>query len=331
MTPTPESIIQVENLEKQYRGSAEKAIGGVSFDVRRGEIFGLLGPNGAGKTTTIGVLTTRVRPTAGLARVSGIDVNVDPVGIKLHIAVVPQRSNLDRSLTAIENLTFHAAYFGMPRRERQARAEMFFEQFGLKGREHDKVDKYSGGMAQRLLIARALMHEPDILFLDEPTAALDPQARLFLWDTIETLNGQGLTMVLTTHDMDEAAKLCHRVAIMDRGKILALDTPRRLGSLVPNGTRIELRVRAADLEDERKARLLESVRALRGVNSVEWTATRLQGGEPLLRLYAERGGELAVQAAQILLEDGLELADLHLAEPSLEDVFIHLTGRGLRN
>jgi ABC-2 type transport system ATP-binding protein len=253
------------------------------------------------------------------------------VGIKLHIAVVPQRSNLDRSLTAIENLTFHAAYFGMPRRERQARAEMFFEQFGLKGREHDKVDKYSGGMAQRLLIARALMHEPDILFLDEPTAALDPQARLFLWDTIETLNGQGLTMVLTTHDMDEAAKLCHRVAIMDRGKILALDTPRRLGSLVPNGTRIELRVRAADLEDERKTRLLESVRALRGVNSVEWTATRQQGGEPLLRLYAERGGELAVQAAQILLEDRLELSDLHLAEPSLEDVFIHLTGRGLRN
>jgi ABC-2 type transport system ATP-binding protein len=258
-------------------------------------------------------------------------VLADPVGVKPHIAVVPQRNNLDRALTAIENLTFHAAYFGIPRRERVPRAQELLEGFGLKDRANEKVDKYSGGMAQRLLIARALMHHPDILFLDEPTAGLDPQARLFLWDTIQTLNTRGLTVMLTTHDMDEAAKLCRRVAIMDRGRILALDTPGNLSALVPNGTRIELKVRGKVLAEESKAKVLNAVTALGGVNSADWTVNGRDGGEPLLRLYADRGGELAVKAARILLESGLELIDLHLAEPSLEDVFIHLTGKGLRN
>jgi ABC-2 type transport system ATP-binding protein len=331
MSQDAEPIIEVLNLEKQYGGSPSKAVAGISFGVTQGEIFGLLGPNGAGKTTTIGILTTRVRPTGGAARIAGIDVLADPVGIKPHIAVVPQRNNLDRALTAIENLTFHAAYFGIPRRERYARAQELLEGFGLKDRANEKVDKYSGGMAQRLLIARALMHYPDILFLDEPTAGLDPQARLFLWDTIQMLNTRGLTVMLTTHDMDEAERLCRRVAIMDRGRILALDTPVNLSSLVPNGTRIELKVRAKMLAEEIKAKILNAVMVLGGINSAEWTVSGRDGGEPLLRLYAERGGELAVQAARILLESGLELVDLHLAEPSLEDVFIHLTGKGLRN
>src|SRR3954471_19971964 len=160
MSQDEKPIIEVLNLEKQYGGSSSKAVGGISFGVTPGEIFGLLGPNGAGKTTTIGILTTRVRPTGGTARVAGIDVLADPVGVKPHIAVVPQRNNLDRALTAVENLTFHAAYFGMPRRERYARAEELLEGFGLKERANEKVDKYSGGMAQRLLIARALMHYP---------------------------------------------------------------------------------------------------------------------------------------------------------------------------
>jgi len=188
-----ETIIAVEGLEKQYPRSPVKAVDGISFAVERGEIFGLLGPNGAGKTTTIGVLTTRVLPTGGRAIVTGIDVVQDPVGVKPHIAVVPQRNNLDRSLTAIENLTFHAAYFGMGRRERHERGLSVLKEFGLAERANDKVDKYSGGMAQRLLIARALMHAPQVLFLDEPTTGLDPQARLFLWEMIETLNGNGLT------------------------------------------------------------------------------------------------------------------------------------------
>jgi ABC-2 type transport system ATP-binding protein len=329
MSANIDPIIRVDHVEKQYNGSLVKAVGGVSFDVRRGEIFGLLGPNGAGKTTTIGILTTRVRPTAGSAYIAGIEVMADPVAIKPHIAVVPQRNNLDRALTAIENLTFHAAYFGVPYRERWARAQKLLEDFGLKGREKEKVNNYSGGMAQRLMIARALMHYPDVLFLDEPTAGLDPQARLFLWETIGALNGNGLTVMLTTHDMDEAEKLCHRVAIMDRGQILAMDTPTALSFLVPNGTRIELKVRAAGLTDEVRSRIIEAIKKLNGVNSVDWTKT--PGNEPLLRLYSEHGGELAVKAARVVLEEGLELLDLHLAEPSLEDVFIHLTGKGLRN
>jgi ABC-2 type transport system ATP-binding protein len=361
-----ETIIMVEGLEKQYPRSPVKAVNGINFLVGRGEVFGLLGPNGAGKTTTIGVLTTRVLPTGGRAIIAGVDVVADPVGVKPYIAVVPQRNNLDRSLTAIENLTFHAAYFGIPRNERTRRAMELLKQFGLGERANDKVDKYSGGMAQRLLIARALMHSPRVLFLDEPTTGLDPQARLFLWDMIQTLNQHGLTVFLTTHDMEEAEKLCHRVAIMDHGKILALDTPANLSKLVPAGTRVELRVHYnVTLSEEKKAAILADVRAIDSVTGAEWTMARAQassnaagpppwvlammaGGQgkpaspagampppanedPMLRLYAERGGDVAVKAAQIILNAGLELADLHLAQPSLEDVFIHLTGKGLRD
>jgi len=377
----PETIISVEALEKQYARSPVKAVDGISFAVSRGEVFGLLGPNGAGKTTTIGILTTRVLPTGGRASISGVNVVEDPVGLKPNIAVVPQRNNLDRSLTALENLTFHAAYFGVGRKERLEQAMRVLKEFGLAERAGDKVDRFSGGMAQRLLIARALMHAPQVLFLDEPTTGLDPQARLFLWDMIQTLNHNGLTVFLTTHDMEEAERLCHRVAIMDHGKILALDTVKNLSALVPAGTRVELRIRTeagSVLSEEKKALILDSVRALPGVSVAEWTTAHSQvkqaaggpppwvlammgggkpggkpGGkgkagaamppgpppasvplpddEPMLRLYAERGGEVAVQAARIVLETGLELADLHLAAPSLEDVFIHLTGKGLRD
>ncbi len=372
-----DTIMAVEGLEKQYPSRPVKAVDGIDFTVRRGEVFGLLGPNGAGKTTTIGVLTTRVLPTGGHAYVSGVDVVADPVAVKPHIAVVPQQNNLDRSLTAIENLTFHAAYFGFGRQERQERATNLLKQFGLGDRANDKVDRYSGGMAQRLLIARALMHAPDILFLDEPTTGLDPQARLFLWEMIETLNRNGLTVLLTTHDMEEAEKLCHRVAIMDHGKILALDTPQNLRRLVPAGTRVELRVRErpeSPLVDATRATILTTVQGFPGVTAAEWTTVRppvsagaggpppwvaaMMGGgrgkgrpggpgggapgmtpmappagseEPMLRLYAERAGELAVRAAQVVLDAGLELSDLHLVAPSLEDVFIHLTGKGLRD
>jgi len=360
-----DTIIAVEGLEKQFPRSPVKAVNGISYGVARGEVFGLLGPNGAGKTTTIGVLTTRVLPTGGRATIGGVDVVADPVGVKPIIAVVPQRNNLDRSLTAIENLTFHAAYFGIGRRERNERALALLKEFGLGERANDKVDKYSGGMAQRLLIARALMHSPQVLFLDEPTTGLDPQARLFLWEMIRTLNRHGMTVFLTTHDMEEAETLCHRVAIMDHGKILALDTPKNLSALVPAGTRVELRIRAdARLTEELKAAILVDVQSLSGVTAAEWTTAQSSAGaaaggppawmlammggaagrsmpagakppaandEPMLRLYAERGGELAVNAAQIILHAGLELVDLHLAQPSLEDVFIHLTGKGLRD
>ncbi len=269
---TCETMVAADRLEKQYAHSSVRAVDGISFMVGQGEIFGLLGPNGAGKTTTIGMLTTRVSPTGGRAIISGIDVVVDPVGVKPYIAVVPERNNLDRSLTAIENLVFHAAYFSIGRRERYERAMSLLKDFGLAERASDKVDKYSGGMAQRLLIARALMHSPRLLFLDEPTKGLDPQARLFLWEMIKNLNQSNLTVILTTHDMEEAEKLCNRVAIMDHGKILALDTPKNLSTLVPAGIRIELRVRARSgfqISDLIKTLILSSVRALPSVTNAE--------------------------------------------------------------
>ena len=210
--------IEVEKLVKRYPAAKVNAVDDISFSVKRGEIFGLLGPNGAGKTTTIGVLTTSVVPTGGTVRIMGIDVAADPMSVKQRIAVVPQQSNLDRSLRAREILTFHAMYHGVPKAEREARADELLNELGLGDRGKDVVRRYSGGMAQRLMLARSLMHAPDVLVLDEPTNSLDPQSRLFLWDRIRSLNAQGVTILLTTHDMDEADQLCERIAIMDHGR-----------------------------------------------------------------------------------------------------------------
>src|SRR5579871_4470702 len=240
------SAIAVSNLVKRYSKAKNNAVDGVSFEVNRGEIFGLLGPNGAGKTTTIGVLTTAIIPTEGSTQIMGIDVASHPIDVKQKIAVVPQQSNLDRSLKVREILTFHAAYHGVPRKQRETLADKLLGELGLGERKNEKVNRYSGGMAQRLMIARALMHEPDVLFLDEPTNNLDPQSRLFLWERIRELNASGLTILLTTHDMDEADKLCHRIAIMDHGKILVDNTPVELKKMIPGGNALEIRVRVPD-------------------------------------------------------------------------------------
>jgi ABC-2 type transport system ATP-binding protein len=202
----------------------------------------LLGPNGAGKTTTIGVLTTSIIPTHGAVHIMDIDVAHDPIGTKQCISVVPQKSNLDQHLNAREILTFHASYHGVSRKERNTRADELLAEFGLTKRSKEMVHNYSGGMTQRIMIARALMHTPDVLFLDEPTNNLDPQARLFLWERIRVLQERGMTIMLTTHDMEEASKLCNRIAIMDHGHILVCNTPTELEKLIPGGTTLELRV-----------------------------------------------------------------------------------------
>src|SRR5206468_669861 len=232
-----EPAVEVSDLRKRYPKGRVDAVAGISFTVPRGEVFGLLGPNGAGKTTTVGILTTRVRPTGGSARIGGVDVVASPVRARAQVAVVPQRSNLDRSLSIRDNLTFHAAYHGVPARERRARADDLLGQFGLLDRARDKPDFFSGGQSQRVMIARALMHAPRVLFLDEPTTGLDPAARLFVWDRLRELRDSEVTLILTTHDMDEAALLADRVGIMDHGHLLALDTPEALmRSLEGEGT-----------------------------------------------------------------------------------------------
>jgi ABC-2 type transport system ATP-binding protein len=323
--------VEVVDLVKRYPKSAVNAVDGVSFAATPGEVFGLLGPNGAGKTTTVGMLTTRVRPSGGAARIGGIDVMRDPVTARAQLAVVPQRSNLDRSISIRDNLIFHAAYHGVPAGERERRADEVLEQFGLLDRAGDKPDFFSGGQSQRVMIARALMHAPRVLFLDEPTTGLDPAARLFVWDRLRELRDSSVTLLLTTHDMDEAALLADRVAIMDHGHLLALDTPDGLiGTLEGEGT-LELTAdRAAD------GRVVDGLAGLAGVEKIETVHVGEDGvpddSQPLrVRLYLTGDAALCVApAAAILTQHGLALQDVKLGAPTLEDVFIHLTGRSLR-
>jgi len=334
-TVAAEPAIRVRNLVKRYTKAKTNAVDGVSFDVSRGEIFGLLGPNGAGKTTTIGVLTTAIVPTEGSASISGIDVARNPIDIKQRIAVVPQQSNLDRSLKVREILTFHAAYHSVSRAQREALADQLLEQLGLGDRKNEKVNRYSGGMAQRLMIARALMHRPDVLFLDEPTNNLDPQSRLFLWERINALNAAGLTILLTTHDMDEADKLCHRIAIMDHGKILVDNTPAELKKLIPGGTVLEVRAYAPPSGGVHE-RLTAGLNAMPGVTKVDEAKDQADAqdqGEPgvlTYRIYAESTNALIGPSAQVILSSGAEVRDLSVKRPSLEEVFIFMTGRHLR-
>ncbi|WP_448611051.1 ABC transporter ATP-binding protein [Geodermatophilus sp. URMC 60] len=323
--PRPADLaVQVTDLVKRYPGRPVNAVDGISFSVRRGEVFGLLGPNGAGKTTTIGVLTTRVLPTSGTASVAGVDVAADPVTARSRLSVVPQRPNLDRALTARQNLVFHAAYHGVGRAERNRRADALLEQLGLGGRGGDKVDDYSGGMAQRLLIARALMHAPQVVFLDEPSTGLDPQARLFVWDRVRELRDGGVTVVLTTHDMDEAATLSNRVGIMDHGRLLALDTPAALTRSLPGSATLDIDVERAPEDTD------DAVLAALGplAERVEPVA---DGAGLRARLYLSGDAAALVgPVSEALGARRARLTGVRIGEPSLEDVFLSLTGRELR-
>ncbi|MEA2647422.1 MAG: type transport system ATP-binding protein [Chloroflexota bacterium] len=325
---TDQLAVSVVDLVKRYPKSPVNAVDGASFGVSPGEVFGLLGPNGAGKTTTVGVLTTRVRPTGGQAMVAGMDVTVDPVGVRRLLAVVPQRSNLDRSISIRNNLIFHAAYHGVAAAERGRRADELLEQFGLLERRDTKPDFFSGGQAQRIMIARALMHAPRVLFLDEPTTGLDPAARLFVWERLRELRDAGVTLLLTTHDMDEAAELADRVAIMDRGKLLAIDTPPALIRSLEGRQTLELAARPLNGRPPDDA--IDLLGAMPQVEKVERISE--PGAADLhIRLYlAGEAPKLVAPAASVLDGVGYLLTDVKLGTPTLEDVFIQLTGRMLR-
>jgi ABC-2 type transport system ATP-binding protein len=319
VTEVSDAIIDTLELTKIYPGTDFKAVDGLNLAVERGEIFGLLGPNGAGKTTTAGMLTTRVIPTSGRAFVGGIDVVSHPALAKQIIGVVSQTNTLDRQLTVFENLYFHGRLFGMGAARSRRVADELLERFQLSKWAKASVYALSGGMAQRLMVARSIFHRPAVLFLDEPTSGLDPQSRLSLWDLLRDLNGDGQTIVLMTHYMEEADQLCRRVAIMDHGRFLALDTPANLKRSVGVDTIITVK---ASGDQVGLATVLE--REIDGI-------ARTRHSEAGLELHVQNGSRVVGHVVAAAEAGGYEVADVSVTEPSLETVFINLTGRELRD
>lgn len=308
--------IDVREIGKRF--GTLQAVDHVSFIVNRGEIFGLLGPNGAGKSTLIRMLTTLVPPTSGTAIVAGHDIIADPNAVRARIGVIPQNMTSDPELTCAENLGIHARLYGITGALRRERTAELLKAVGLADRANALASTLSGGMRRRLEIARGMVHDPQILFLDEPTTGLDPVSRVSVWEMITHLRAQqGRTLFLTTHYMDEADRLCDRVAIVDQGHIVALDTPVALKASVPGASRIELQFEpdlphgAADLES---LPAVQSVRAL---------------GSATYRISSDRGPASAEELIELARSHKLELKSLSVESTSLDDVFLHYTGHGL--
>jgi ABC-2 type transport system ATP-binding protein len=317
-TSTRKEVVQTNALTKVFPGGL-KAVDKLNLALQEGEIFGLLGPNGAGKTTTVGMLTTMVIPTSGRATVGGVDVIAHPALAKQNIGVVPQQNTLDRSLSVWENLFFHGRFFGMSSREAHAEADRRLTQFRLTDWGTAPVLALSGGMAQRLMVARAILHKPAILFLDEPTAGLDPQSRLALWEILGELHEAGETILLTTHYMEEADQLCDRVAIMDHGQILALDTPAALKESVEADTIVTV---SANGDLDALGQLLS--REIPGVHDAHQRDGSVQ--------LSVRGADgILPQVISVADRDGFDITDLSIAKPTLETVFISMTGKDLRD
>jgi len=311
-------IVQVTGLRKVYEGKQRVvAVDGIALGVREGELYGLLGPNGAGKTTTISICTTRVLPTEGSVRLNGVDVVRSPALARRSMGIVPQYNTLDRACTVYENIHFHCLYFGFSRSEAKQRTNHLLEQFHLSDRADSYPSQLSGGLAQRVQIARAISHRPRVLFLDEPSAGLDPQSRIAMWDAVRGLREEGITVVLTTHYMEEADELCDRVAIVDHRKILVEDTPAAL-----KGSVGAQKVYALDLADREGAPTLASqIGKMPGVHAAEISPVGL-------RILASNSDGLLPEIVRAGNPYGLR--DLTVTETTLETVFIRLTGRDLR-
>jgi ABC-2 type transport system ATP-binding protein len=307
-----ETIVEIRGLRKVYASKTPvTAVDGIDLNVSAGLIYGLLGPNGAGKTTTISIATTRAIPTAGSVKIAGVDVVALPALARRSIGVVPQYNTLDRSCTVAENVYFHCLYFGMSKAEARTRTAELLAQFRLSDRAGQYPNSLSGGLAQRLQIARAIAHRPKVLFLDEPSAGLDPQSRLAMWEAVQGLRGEGITVVLTTHYMEEADELCDRLAIIDHGKILIEDTPAALKASLGGDKIVDLKL--ANLE--RAGEMLTQLLGVEGVSSAEVT-------ESGVRIFAKNADGMITRIVNA--SDGFGVRDLATTEPSLE------TGRDLR-
>jgi ABC-2 type transport system ATP-binding protein len=311
-------LLQAQELVKRYTKGGAAAVSGISFQVERGEVFGLLGPNGAGKTTTISMLTALLVPTSGTATLAGFDVVRQPREVKKRIGLVPQELALYPTLSARDNLRFFGRLNGLSGRKLAEAVDRNLARVGLSDRGDDAIATFSGGMKRRVNIAAGLLHEPEILFLDEPTVGVDPQSRNFILDGIETLSRDGLTVIFSTHYMEEAERICRRIAVVDEGRVLALDTPAELVHSLGDGT---VSVSGAVALEEP---LLAALRRLPEVTSAE----PREGGV----LIAARQPILILPAViELFQSSGLPITSLEYAKPTLESVFLQLTGKGLRN
>ena len=317
-----DTIITTHELKKSFRsprGSVD-AVRGVSFDVARGEIFGFLGPNGAGKTTTLRMLTTLLPIDGGTAVVAGCDVARRPKEVRARIGYVSQLGGADAMATGAENLVLQGRLYGGDLATVTARAEALMEILELAEFAHRKVKTYSGGQRRRLDVALGIIHEPEVLFLDEPSTGLDPQNRANLWDHVRALRDRGTTIFLTTHYLEEADALCDRLVIMDHGEIVVEGTPRDLKRQVA-GESVVLSLRDADGAGERASALLGAQPYVRELSD--------EGDQ--VRLYVEDGGEALPQILRLLDAEHIGVRSMHLSEPTLDDVFLRQTGRSLRD
>ncbi|WP_174590517.1 ABC transporter ATP-binding protein [Methanocella conradii] len=304
--------ISIKGLVKRFNGLV--AVDGIDLEISQGEFFGLLGPNGAGKTTLIRMLVGLSTPTSGSASIFGRDVVKNPIEARRLIGVSPQEYNFDENLKAKEILTYHAGYYGMGREERERRADEILDFLGIKDKAGEYCDKLSGGMKRRLLIGRALMQNPRVLFLDEPTTGVDVQLRRSLWDLLKKLNASGTTIVLTTHYIEEAESLCSRVAIMDHGRIIAIGRPEDLKRAEVDCSKLVF-----DIEGD-------SIPDLKVIPEV----ARYSYGKGKLMVHVTDTGTAAVKLLDYLRSNRIAVRSMHVRESTLEDVFIRLTGRDLR-
>lgn len=311
------NIVEANKLVKQYPGSPAAAVRGVSFTIQQGEIFGFLGPNGAGKTTTISMLSCLLIPTEGSATVAGFDIIRQSAEVKRRIGLVPQDLALYPTLSARDNLSFFGRIYGLKGSGLRQRVDDALKMVGLSDRAGDAIEKFSGGMKRRVNIAAGLLHRPEVLFLDEPTVGVDPQSRNFIFENVESLNQDGLTVLYTTHYMEEAQRLCDRVAIIDQGQIIALDTPKALINSLGGGI-IQLGV-----PPEIPGSLIAEVERLPNVQSVAHKDDKLE-------VTAQHAQRALVGVIEVFNKADISITSLEILESNLETVFLHLTGKRLR-
>lgn len=312
-TQNANPAIQMIDLSKTFGDF--KAVDHLSLTVQRGEVFGLLGPNGSGKTTTINMISGLSVPTSGQVKVLGYDVRHDARRVRQILGAVPQETALYEELTAWTNMDFHADLFGIPRREKKARITNMLELVQLLDRKNSRVSTFSGGMKRRLALGRALLHDPQLIYLDEPTLGVDVQARRAIWDYILDLRGQGKTVLITTNYLEEAQAICDRLAIIDHGKLIAVDTPDSLKRTY-GGSVIEL-------ETEKPSTVVGEIRALEGVKEVQQNGTRL-------KITTEGVHNNVPQIINLISQEG-GLRDISVREPNLDEIFLRLTGKELRD